>query len=145
MARLERYNDEEIATLQRLVKENAAAITPLTVAELASVAEGHLAGRTADAIKQRIFKMQREGSKPTRKAATKKPAPSKASAAPARKRTVQKVAKPQPPVRRPNGHAPTAVANSHSPKLPEGLILTLPGGAQVTGRPSQIAELVKQL
>lgn len=141
MARLERYNDDEIATLLKLVKENSASSAPLSVAELASVAESHLVGRSADAIKQRIFKMQREGTKPKRVAA-KKPA---AHAAP---RRPAKPTKPKPttptPDRKParNGHTNGTTARK---PLPEGLILTLPGGAQVTGRPSQIAELVKQL
>lgn len=154
MARtIERYTDEELAVLAKLVKENAAAAQPLSVADLATRAEAQLQSRTADALKQRIFKIQREATtiRP-RKVSVKKLAKAGAKAATTRKAAAHTAkptvhfAKKGKPVRRAapqakpytKPSAPAAAAN-------DGLLLTLPTGATVSGRAAQIAEFVRQM
>lgn len=155
MARtIERYTDEELAVLAKLVKENAAAAQPLSVADLATHAEGQLSGRTADALKQRIFKIQREAStiRP-RKVSVKKLAKAGAKAAPAHKAAAH-TAKPtvhfakakEKPVRRAAPQAkPYTKPSAPAAATNDGLLLTLPNGATVSGRAAQIAEFARQM
>lgn len=157
MARLERYSDAEVASLEKLVKENAKQITPLSVAELAVVAEGKLPGRTADALKQRIFKMQREASRPQRaarpakKAARKIPKPKVAVRAAKKGRFLKDPPRTIAPrrnsiLRAAPSIAPTPlVAPTSSTEPTSDLTLTLPNGARVVGRPAQIAEFARSL
>jgi hypothetical protein len=152
MARtIERYTEEELAALLLLVKENASAAEPLSVADLAEHAERRMPGRTADALKQRIFKIQREAAtirprnvsvKKLAKAAAKAGQVSNVPKSPSRKakpvrRTRVAEAAPQ---EKPHTK-PAALASS----LNDGLLLTLPNGATVSGRAAQIAEFARQL
>jgi hypothetical protein len=158
---IERYTDGELETLSKLVQANTRASTPLSVAELAVAAENQLPGRTADALKQRIFKMQREGSPiKHKKVAVKKLAQAPVQAKPkagtagrpaAKTPRAKHIAKDEAaPVSTLAPRRNGILRNAH-PALPvsssssDALTLTLPGGATVLGRPAQIAELLGQL
>lgn len=151
MARMERYSDEEVAKLEKLVGENATKGTPLSVAELAVVAEGKLAGRTADALKQRIFKMQREhtaASRPTKKVARNKiPKPKAEVRAAAPK---GKFIKDPPRTRTPRRNGilrsiPTPELATFAKSMSDSVTLILPDGRSISGHPARVAEFVRSL
>lgn len=153
MARLERYSDEEVAVLKQIVKDNAAQAKPLAVAELAAAAEKKMPGRSADALKQRIFKMLREARsmrRPTKKVAQKIPKPKATVRVAAKKkgRIVKDPPRTRVPARKapPQGGLESAAVHIPTPvAAPEGVVLHLPNGARVQGSPAQIAEIARSL
>lgn len=145
---LERYTDEEKKFLAQLCSENKGS-TADDIAKLAVESE-QFGSRTADALRQRIFKLLRE--KKAKRAAKESPA---AKAAPKTKGQPRKAPAPQieAPVeivatpRQTNGHSN---GNGHAVSVPvalsgDELELQLAGGAKVKGSPSGIAALIKGL
>jgi len=153
MARMERYSADELKILAVYVKENPG----VAVADLAVGATTVLPGRTADALKQRIFKMQREAtaSKKPRAVAVKKAAKVAVPKVVAKVGAKLGVRKPAAPARKPAPRKESTIRTMpvHPPQpaaadaveVPNELLLTLPNGAKITGTPFQLAQLVRSL